>query len=281
MNYLNDLYFKTSFKIANKVLESKMSILSNYALMVVKPETMLFQKLNILLNLIYANDFIIIYCKKENINSAQTMTLWEPSWDNTTIERILLNQKLFELSNSLVLILKYVGSKKCIASEYPTFLKGSSNKEIRSKDSFREKLQSPNFLINFIHTSDDIENFIREIGIFFSCDKLLNIYNLILNDYNKGNIEQSRNICELLNNIINNTNKSNNSIDFDCDERFYVFLNNIKEKIHAEDKHINQLLSKAYKNKRISNELLWKLIKNGVIEWNIDSLSILTLYTTY
>ena len=50
MNYLNDLYFKTSFKIANKVLESKMSILSNYALMVVKPETMLFQKLNILLN---------------------------------------------------------------------------------------------------------------------------------------------------------------------------------------------------------------------------------------
>ena len=70
---------------------------------------------------------------------------------------------------------------------------------------------------------DDIENFIREIGIFFSCDKLLNIYNLILNDYNKGNIEQSRNICELLNNIINNTNKSNNSIDFDCDERFYVF----------------------------------------------------------
>ena len=32
MNYLNDLYFKTSFKIANKVLESKMSILSNYAL---------------------------------------------------------------------------------------------------------------------------------------------------------------------------------------------------------------------------------------------------------
>lgn len=281
MNYLNDLYFKTSFKIANKVLESKMSILSNYALMVVKPETMLFQKLNILLNLIYANDFIIIYCKKENINSAQTMTLWEPSWDNTTIERILLNQKLFELSNSLVLILKYVGSKKCIASEYLTFLKGSSNKEIRSKDSFREKLQSPNFLINFIHTSDDIENFIREIGIFFSCDKLLNIYNLILNDYNKGNIEQSRNICELLNNIINNTNKSNNSIDFDCDERFYVFLNNIKEKINAEDKHINQLLSKAYKNKRISNELLWKLIKNGVIEWDIDSLSILTLYTNY
>ena len=281
MNYLNDLYFKTSFKIANKVLESKMSILSNYALMVVKPETMLFQKLNILLNLIYANDFIIIYCKKENINSAQTMTLWEPSWDNTTIERILLNQKLFELSNSLVLILKYVGSKKCIASEYLTFLKGSSNKEIRSKDSFREKLQSPNFLINFIHTSDDIENFIREIGIFFSCDKLLNIYNLILNDYNKGNIEQSRNICELFNNIINNTNKSNNSIDFDCDERFYVFLNNIKEKIHAEDKYINQLLSKAYKNKRISNELLWKLIKNGVIEWDIDSLSILTLYTNY
>lgn len=281
MNYLNDLYFKTSFKIANKVLESKMSILSNYALMVVKPETMLFQKLNILLNLIYANDFIIIYCKKENINSAQTMTLWEPSWDNTTIERILLNQKLFELSNSLVLILKYVGSKKCIASEYLTFLKGSSNKEIRSKDSFREKLQSPNFLINFIHTSDDIENFIREIGIFFSCDKLLNIYNFKINDYNKGNIEQSRNICELLNNIINNTNKSNNSIDFDCDERFYVFLNNIKEKIHAEDKYINQLLSKAYKNKRISNELLWKLIKNGVIEWDIDSLSILTLYTNY
>lgn len=58
-------------------------------------------------------------------------------------------------------------------------------------------------------------------------------------------------------------------------------MNNIKEKIHAEDKHINQLLSKAYKNKRISNELLWKLIKNGVIEWDIDSLSILTLYTNY
>ena len=74
---------------------------------------------------------------------------------------------------------------------------------------------------------------------------------------------------------------SNSQIFLDCDERFYVFLNNIKEKIHAEDKYINQLLSKAYKNKRISNELLWKLIKNGVIECDIDSLSILTLYTNY
>lgn len=281
MYCIKDLYFKTSFKIANKILENKISILSNYALMIVKPETILFQKLNILLKLIYKNDFIIIYCKKENINGAQTISLWECSWDNATIERILLNQKLFELSYSLVLILKYVGSKKCIASEYLTSLKGSSNEKIRNQGSFRDILQSPNFLINFIHTSDDIENFIREIGIFFPCDKLVDIYALILNDYEKENIEQSRNICKLLNTIINNTNKSNNQLESNYDKNFYAFLKNIKEKVYAEDKNINQLLSDAHKNKIISNELLWLLIKNRIIEWNIESLSILTLHTTY
>lgn len=281
MNCVKDLYFKTSFKIANKILENKISILSNYALMIVKPETILFQKLNILLNLIYKNDFIIIYCKKENINGAQTISLWEHFWDNATLERILLNQKLFELSYSLVLILKYVGNKKCIASEYLTYLKGSSNDKIRNQGSFRDILRSPNFLINFIHTSDDIENFIREIGIFFPCDKLVNIYTLILNDHEKENIQQSRNICELLNSIINNTNRSNNQFESDYDKKFYAFLKNIKEKVYAEDKYINQLLSESYKDKIISNELLWLLIKNKIIEWNLDSLSILTLYTAY
>ena len=165
MNCVKDVFFKNSFRIANKVLTNDISILSSYALMIVKPETIVFQKLG-----------IIIYCKKENINGAQIISLWEWSWDNATIERILLNQKLFELSYSLVLILKYVGNKNCIASEYLTFLKGSSNIEIREKGSFRDILKSSNFLINFIHTSDDVENFIREIGVLFSSDEIIDIY---------------------------------------------------------------------------------------------------------
>lgn len=185
MNCVKDVFFKNSFRIANKILTNDISILSSYALMIVKPETIVFQKLDILLKLIKMNDFIIIYCKKENINGAQTISLWEWSWNNATIERILLNKKLFELSYSLVLILKYVGNKKCIASEYLAFLKGSLNIEIREKGSFRDILKSSNFLINFIHTSDDIENFIREIGIFFSSDETIDIYTLILNDYEK------------------------------------------------------------------------------------------------
>ena len=176
MNCVKDVFFKNSFRIANKVLTNDISILSSYALMIVKPETIVFQKLGILLKLIKMNDFIIIYCKKENINGAQIISLWEWSWDNATIERILLNQKLFELSYSLVLILKYVWNKNCIASEYLTFLKGSSNIEIREKGSFRDILKSSNFLINFIHTSDDVENFIREIGVLFSSDEIIDIY---------------------------------------------------------------------------------------------------------
>lgn len=64
MNCVKDVFFKNSFRIANKVLTNDISILSSYALMIVKPETIVFQKLGILLKLIKMNDFIIIYCKK-------------------------------------------------------------------------------------------------------------------------------------------------------------------------------------------------------------------------
>jgi hypothetical protein len=77
MNCVKDVFFKNSFRIANKVLTNDISILSSYALMIVKPETIVFQKLGILLKLIKMNDFIIIYCKKENINGAQIISLWE------------------------------------------------------------------------------------------------------------------------------------------------------------------------------------------------------------
>lgn len=281
MNCVKDVFFKNSFRIANKILTNDIAILSSYALMIVKPETMIFQKLGILLKLIEMNDFIIIYCKKENINGAQTISLWEWSWDNATIERILLNQKLFELSYSLVLILKYVGNKKCIASEYLTFLKGSSNIEIKKKGSFRDILKSSNFLINFIHTSDDIENFIREIGIFFSSVETIDIYTLILNDYKKQNTAQPKSICRLFNTIKNYSLKDNNQHVFNGEENYYNFLENIKNKVNIEERYINQLLSEAHNNKVISKELLWLLIKNKLIEWNVKSLSVLTFYAIY
>lgn len=281
MNCVKDVFFKNSFRIANKVLTNDISILSSYALMIVKPETIVFQKLGILLKLIKMNDFIIIYCKKENINGAQIISLWEWSWDNATIERILLNQKLFELSYSLVLILKYVGNKNCIASEYLTFLKGSSNIEIREKGSFRDILKSSNFLINFIHTSDDVENFIREIGVLFSSDEIMDIYTLILNDYEKQNTAQPKSICRLLKTIKNDSLKANNKFIFNGEKDFYDFLENIKNKINIGDHYINHLLSKAQNNKVISNDLLWFLINNKLIEWNIKSLSVLTLYAIY
>lgn len=52
MNCVKDVFFKNSFRIANKVLTNNISILSSYALMIVKPETIVFQKLGILLKLI-------------------------------------------------------------------------------------------------------------------------------------------------------------------------------------------------------------------------------------
>jgi hypothetical protein len=160
-------------------------------------------------------------------------------------------------------------------------LKGSSNIEIREKGSFRYILKSSNFLINFIHTSDDVENFIREIGVLFSSDEIIDIYTLILNDYEKQNTAQPKSICRLLKTIKNDSLKANNKFIFNGEKDFYDFLENIKNKINIEDHYINHLLSKAQNNKVISNDLLWFLIKNKLIEWNIKSLSVLTLYAIY
>ena len=92
---------------------------------------------------------------------------------------------------------------------------------------------------------------------------------------------QPKSICRLLKTIKNDSLKANNKFIFNGEKDFYDFLENIKNKINIEDHYINHLLSKAQNNKVISNDLLWFLIKNKLIEWNIKSLSVLTLYAIY
>lgn len=89
----DNLFFTLTKKVAESILIDNFENLSMYALMIVKPETFVFDKMEIVLSLIEKYRFEIVYYKFTTINSSQVIELWKNSWDNISLERVLINQK--------------------------------------------------------------------------------------------------------------------------------------------------------------------------------------------
>lgn len=175
--FKEDQYFNYSLKIANKVLNSeKNDVLSNYALLLIKPESFMFNKIDEILNLLIANEFQIIYYNIKQLTWLQCLELWKYQWPAASIERVFLSQTLMSYSESMVLILKNSKYNKSFLSTYLSSLKGSANETERKSNNFRSVLKPINRMLNYIHTSDEPADMIRELGILFDWEELLQIY---------------------------------------------------------------------------------------------------------
>ena len=145
--------------------------------MIIKPEAIITNKISEIFSILKSNNYELCYWARKNISSIQVADLWKFSWTNSSIENIIINQKVFSVCEAVILILHLPNIEEGSACEKLTELKGPAIKSKRKPYQIRCKVEPINYMLNFIHTSDDSNDFLRELGILFETDELIQIFN--------------------------------------------------------------------------------------------------------
>ncbi len=133
--------------------------LNKYGLMIIKPEALLTGKTSKIFSILQSAGYKIIFYIKKRIDPLCTSETWRFSWENSSLEHILINQKLFSLCESLILILSTDNLNEISVCEMLTALKGSSNEFERKPYQIRQILDPINYVLNYVHSSDDVNDF--------------------------------------------------------------------------------------------------------------------------
>lgn len=240
-------------------------------LLIIKPEAIMLGKVSKILDIISENEFELIYSSYKKLNIEQTSAMWKFAWRNASVERILINQKLFSLCNSLILILRYKKPTVFSACEMLTDLKGPSLPEMRKPYQIRNQIQPINYILNYVHTSDEIADFLRELGILFDWTELIHIYNLL-------NLNNSIPFTYIEQEIIEEKQYSLSSWIKKICLRMETSSIVIPNKTY-----IYNLLYEieSYPNYKISLKLLQILCQYNLLTWNFETIVVLSNHIEY
>lgn len=265
--YQDEISYRMSTCLAQMHWSDKYeNVLYRYGMAIIKPEAIMLGKVSDILSIIKTSGFEIVYVSQKKLTDEQTNQMWKFSWINASIERILINQKLFSVCFSIIVVLRYKFNMNMSACEILTELKGSSYPEKRKSHQIRSRIKPINLILNYIHTSDEIADFLREIGILFNWDEMFNIFNLI---------------------------SSNNKISFSYIEQESIYLTELPlnvwlkkiccntEKIDMDyscKKYIKNLLQqfRECSNNKLPLDLLQILCKYNLINWDFETIVILS-----
>ena len=157
--------------------------LRKYGLMLIKPEALIMGKASEIFSILHATGYELIYFVQKNIGAVRTSEMWKFSWLNSSLEHILVNQKLFSVYDSLILILRSRNFGTKSACQMLTDLKGSAFKSERAPHQIRWKIRPINYVLNYVHTSDDSNDFLRELGILLDWDELIQVFEAIVSNH--------------------------------------------------------------------------------------------------
>jgi len=265
--YRNEISYRMAISMAEMYwsCQYKKEML-RYGLMLIKPDAIMMGKISEIFSILQEAGYELIYYVRKKIGSARSAELWKFSWVNTSLECILVNQKLFSMHDSLILILRAHDISKKSACEMLTDLKGSAIESKRKPYQIRERIKPINYVLNYVHTSDDLDDFLREIGILLDWGELIQAFEAMVTN----NIIAYPNLEEPI------MLKPNYTLD--------GWLKKIRTKMkHSnislpEKKYIveNIQMLKNYTEHKISLDFLRVLYRNELIEWDFETLIVLS-----
>ena len=182
--YRNDFYYEWSFNQALNILQDEfLYILKNTALLLIKPDANIMNRIPIILRLLDSNGYELLYVARLQVTHTQATEMWKYQWSAATIDRIIVNEKLMELGPSFFLLLRnrqHTHSSAQPLSAYLTEQKGAANKKLQKAENFRAVLKPLNIILNYIHTADEPADVIREIGVLVGIAGMADVYSKIL-----------------------------------------------------------------------------------------------------
>lgn len=270
--YENEIPYRMVKDIAKAYYSHQyMSELQRYGLLLIKPETILLGKTQPIFSILRASEYELVYFLYKKICPTCISEMWKFSWINSSLERIFVNQKLFSTYKSLILILRNRVLDKKTTCELLTDLKGSADERERKPYQIREKIKPINYILNYIHTSDDQYDFLRELGILLDWEELIQAFdamasNCIIPYPNTDEAYFSRlnfSLDNWIKKIYVNMESSSTSLS---DRKFII--ENIKN------------LKNNY-NQKITLNFLYYLIRNKLICWDFETIVIISNNIAY
>lgn len=161
--------------------------INNLAGIMLKPESFISGKAISIVNFYVNSGFRVINFKKIIISKNDLLCFYFYPLHSATIERLELLE-LWATNNYFIFILlenKNYDNRFASSSTYATILKGHSNKDKVDKNSLRFKLCKPIGILNYLHTSDESIDLIRDISIVLDKSELNNLTHWLQNTDNK------------------------------------------------------------------------------------------------
>ena len=235
-----------------------------------KPECLAMNKVNHAIQILLELGFEPIYIKIKKLSQTQAMSLWQHGWKNANIERIILNFKAATWSNSAIVILRDTKSIQEDSCMFLNNLKGSSVNSLSNSHTIRGRLGTINNYLNFIHCSDDYNEFVRELFILLDVTEFIEL----IDSVESNKIYTHEMISDMFRPYINKL------IVGDLNSQFETHMNYLMSKTNKNiDNSLYQKLEIACEERIISTDLFIKLLKTRRILWSWEELLIFTQFT--
>lgn len=192
--YAVDTYFNETWEDVQRELPDQLQPMDRIATLVLKPDAFAGRAAEASLNWLASHGYDVLHSRKFRFNRFSIRGIWEYQWNIATRARKDVVDDLLQAGDSVYLVLRN-GNSACASRELAS-MKGSSAPSKRKPGDFRFDISGPNTLLNFIHTSDEPADIIREMGVFFNADERREILSSIRED-----VVQFSEAQELLQNV--------------------------------------------------------------------------------
>ncbi len=137
-----------------------------HALLLLKPDAAITGAMTPALSWLLANGYRIVGAHPVKLTRLHLRALWYFNWHRATPERRRLADRLAGLSMSVVLILTHPDDTVPVSSRL-TLEKGPADPRLREPAHLRSVLSAGTYLLNLVHSADEPDDVLRELGIYF------------------------------------------------------------------------------------------------------------------
>lgn len=269
---MSDIQYIISKKLCNDLVGESENLFHKLALVMLKPECLAMNKVDNAIRLLIELGFEPVFIKIKRLSQNQVVSLWQHGWKNANVERIILNIVAATWNHSAVIILRDTKRTHEDSCMFLNSLKGSSVNSSSNQHSIRGRLGTINNYLNFIHCSDNYNEFVREVFILLEISEIIEL----LHSIESNNVYAHEIISDMFCSYTNVLKLG------DINLHFNTYINTLMSKKRTQiNSLLHQQLEVAYKRRVIPTELFIELLKEGMIQWTWEEILIFTQFTEF
>lgn len=175
--YAADTFFVESWEDLIEVAgDDAMNVAAVMAGLTLKPDAVVARVGKRALRWLWAEGFSVIAAERVLFDRRMIREIWRYAWNAATRDRKDVMDLLMSATPSLFIALRGPSP----AAWRLSARKGAADRSNRATDDLREVLGAKTPLINFVHTTDEAADVIRELGVYFGAEARRRLYRAAL-----------------------------------------------------------------------------------------------------